>query len=489
MKPDIEPLLTEPPSAARAPAGSHLVDAGLRRGVLPTAELMAQAIANIAPSAVVAFIPAAIYTTATNGTWLSFLFATIVILAVGYCVAQFAKRRATAGSLYSYASYGLGPLGAYITGVTLVIGCFGIAAGSLSGCVSYFILLLDQIGISLSGLGAQIVLVILIGSLATLLTIRGIRISARTALVLELVSITIITFVLIFALLKHPGGVFDKQQITFDGVAGGGIATGMVLAILGFVGFSSADALGREARDPFKAIPRAIMFSALGVGLLYVFASYAQVTLLGEKLDGNFAPMDQIAVNAGMPSWFKPILTFGITASFFAVVVAPINVIGRIVYVMGKEGVAPDALGRTHGEHLTPHRAILVVAPLVLLVDIVLYVAGASMDEVLVWVDTFGTYGYMIAYAVLAIATPVFLKGIGARSSLVTLAATVAVLAMAYVFYKNVYPVPEFPLNVIPYVFLAVVAGALLWYAHLKRNRPHAVAAIGTLETDVLDNI
>jgi amino acid transporter len=464
-------------------------DAGLRRGVMPTAELMAQAIANIAPSAVVAFIPATIYTTATNGTWLSFLFATIVILAVGYCVSQFAKRRASAGSLYTYAAHGLGPFGAYITGVTLIIGCFGIAAGSLSGCVSYTMLLLDQLGVTISGLGAQIVLVILLGALATTLTIRGIRVSARTALVLELVSITIITFVLIYALTQHSGPVFDKSQFTLKGISGGGIATGMVLAILGFVGFSSADALGREARNPFKAIPRAIMFSALAVGVLYVFASYSQVVLLGKELDGNFAPMDQIAANAGMPNWFKPILTFGITASFFAVVVAPINVIGRIVYVMGKEGVVPGALGRTHDDHLTPHRAILAIAPLVLLLDIVLYLVGASMDEVLVWVDTFGTYGYMIAYAVLAIATPIFLRRIGVSNTLVIVAATVAVVAMAYVFYKNVYPVPEFPLNIIPYVFFAVVAGAVGWYMHLKRNRPETVRAIGSLETDVLDNI
>lgn len=67
-------------------------DAGLRRGAMGGGELAAQAIANIAPSAVIAFTAAAIYTTASNGTWMSFALATVVILSVGYCISQFAKR-------------------------------------------------------------------------------------------------------------------------------------------------------------------------------------------------------------------------------------------------------------------------------------------------------------------------------------------------------------------------------------------------------------
>ncbi|CQD08454.1 amino acid permease [Mycolicibacterium conceptionense] len=63
---------------AETPAG----DAGLRRGVMGGGELAAQAIANIAPSAVIAFTAAAIYTSAGNGTWVSFALATVVILSV-----------------------------------------------------------------------------------------------------------------------------------------------------------------------------------------------------------------------------------------------------------------------------------------------------------------------------------------------------------------------------------------------------------------------
>ncbi|PJI51371.1 amino acid permease, partial [Methylobacterium radiotolerans] len=62
----------------------------------------AQAIANIAPSAVIAFTAAAIFLGAGNGTIYAFALATIVILCVGYCVVVFARKHASAGSLYTY---------------------------------------------------------------------------------------------------------------------------------------------------------------------------------------------------------------------------------------------------------------------------------------------------------------------------------------------------------------------------------------------------
>src|SRR4029450_196447 len=56
-----------------------------------------------------------------------------------------------------------------------------------------------------------------------------------------------------------------------------GTFKGMVFAILAFIGFEAAAPLGEEARNPRRTIPRAVIGSALIVGLFYVFSSYAWV--------------------------------------------------------------------------------------------------------------------------------------------------------------------------------------------------------------------
>ncbi len=464
-------------------------DAGLRRGVMSGPELAAQAIANIAPSAVIAFTAAAIYLTAGEGTIYSFALATVVILAVGYCVVVFARRNASAGSLYTYVAKGLGPFGAYVAGVALLVGCWGITAGSLGGAVSYMSDFLVALKIPATGVAWQIVLAVVLGGLATLFTIRGIRLSARVSLTLELISVSIIVILLVLALIWAGPAAWDPSQFSLEGVPLQGVAAGMVLGILGFVGFSSADALGREARNPYTAIPRAIIWSAVVVGVLYVFAAYTQIAVLQEKLAESANPLQDIAVLIGMPSWFTPILLFGVGASFFAVVVAPLNVVGRIVYVMGKEGVVADSLGRTHEQHLTPHRVLLVAGPAAVVLDVMLLAAGVQPMEIVVWVDTYGTYGYMVAYSLVAVACIAYTKRTNQPNRGVWVAAIVAVLAMAYTFFANVYPVPVFPLNVIPYLFLATMVAALAWYLLLMRRRPEVIARIGQTETDTLEGV
>lgn len=467
----------------------NATDAGLRRGVMSGPELAAQAIANIAPSAVIAFTAAAIYLSAGSGTIVSFALATIVILSVGYCVVVFARRNASAGSLYTYVAKGLGPFGAFLAGVTLLVGCWGIAAGSLGGAVSYTSDLLVALGLPASGAAWHVGLAIVLGGLATLFTIRGIRLSARVSLTLELISVTIIVILLVLALAWAGPAAWDPTQFSLSDVPGQGVASGMVLGILGFVGFSSADALGREARNPYTAIPRAIMWSAVVVGVLYVFAAYTQIAVLGSGLAESANPLQDIATLIGMPAWFTPILLFGVGASFFAVVVAPLNVVGRIVYVMGKEGVVAERFGRTHEGHLTPHRVLLVAGPSAIVLDVVLLVAGVAPMDIVVWVDTWATYGYMVAYALVAIACVAYTRREGMPNALVWVTATVAVLAMAYVFFANVYPVPAYPLNVLPYLFLVVVVAAVAWFAVVKKRSPDVIARIGKTETDVMDGV
>lgn len=465
-------------------------DKGLREGVMSGPELAAQAIASIAPSAVIAFTAAEIFMGAGTGTIYAFALATVVILCVGYIVSFFAKLFPSAGSLYTYVSKGLGPTGAFCAGMALMIGSWGIATGSLNGAVSFTLDVFRLLGVSSAqGIVWTVVLFIVIGGFATFFTIQGIRMSARISFVLELVSIAIILILLITALFWAGKAGWDPSQFSLADTPFQGVTAGMVLAILGFVGFSSADALGREARNPKTAIPRAIMWSALGVGILYIFAAYTQIAVLGEDLGTVASPLEAINEKIGMPLWFGPVLLFGVAASFFAVVVAPLNVVGRIAYVMGKEGVLPEKLGNTHLKHLTPHRALLIAGGLMLLVDIILALFGNAIMDTLVWIDTYGTYGYMLSYSLVAIAGVMYIRKHGIKNRIIPVVAVVAVVAMIYVFFANIWPVPEFPGNILPYLFIVTMLAGFARYWYAIRKNPKVKERVGNTHTEMMEGV
>lgn len=231
------------------------------------------------------------------------------------------------------------------------------------------------------------------------------------------------------------------------------------------------------------------MWSAVVVGVLYVFAAYTQIAVLGDELGEVASPLQAINERIGMPEWFAPVLVFGVAASFFAVVVAPLNVVGRILYVMGKEGVVAERFGRTHETHLTPHRVLLVAGPAAIVLDIILLLAGAHPMDIVVWVDTYATYGYMVAYALVAVAGVVYTKRAGIPNRLVWVCAVVAISAMAYVFFANVWPVPAFPLNVLPYLFIATMLLAFARFWWLKKNRPEVLTRVGKTHTEMLEGV
>src|SRR5207245_4753531 len=105
-----------------------------------------------------------------------------------------------------------------------------------------------------------LLLVFLVLTVAT--PVRGVRISTRVAVGLEIISLVAIAILLV-ALLVHYGAHVDTGQLKATGSTGTGIALGTVLAVGAFVGFESSSSLGMEARAPHRAIPRAVLFTVL----------------------------------------------------------------------------------------------------------------------------------------------------------------------------------------------------------------------------------
>lgn len=460
----------------------------LARRSVTSFEVGAQSVANVAPSAVIAFAPAAMAASAGNGAWLSFAIGLLGVLAIAYCICVFARRRAGATSLYAFSRLSLGPSGAFVTGWALLIGSVAIAAGSLAGAGFYLSRVLDSVGITaFDGVLGQVFLDALLAVVAAWVTIVGVRIAARVSSALEVLSILLIVVVLIAVFFKI-GHLFDLAQITLKGASPDGVVFAVVLAVLGFVGFEAAASLGAEASDPFKAIPRAITGSAVLAGLLYIFATYTQVAGFGgpEALAKSADPMEDLAAASGM-SFLAPFLDIGFTASFIAVVMACITVAARLLFGMGKEGILPSAFARTHPRHLTPTTGVWTVTPVVAVATCAVVGAGTAPLMATTYIDTVGTFGYMLSYALVCIGAPLFVRRIGAGKMAATvLCGVLGIAVMVYVFYRNIIPVPPAPMNLLPYVFVGVLVLGIAGYAVLRVRDPQAAERAGTYADDAI---
>jgi amino acid transporter len=461
-------------------------DTGLAHGSMSQLDVMAQSVAGIAPSAAMATTPALIALYAGNGAWLSYVAATVVVILVGLVATQFGRRFASSGSLYSYVARGLGSGGAFAAGWGLVIGYAFIAMIGVVGTGIYFSSFLTGLGLPAGSTLAVCLILAVAGIGAAVFAIIGIRISTRVGLVLEIISVAAVLVVLIAVLAgTGGGGGAGAFQFTFSGLSFDGVTFGIVLGVLGFVGFESAASLGAEARNPHRVIPRAVLGSAVLVGVLYVFAAYTMVRGFGDPnaLGASTAPISDLAARYGLGgvSW---IVDLGITASFFAVTIACINASSRILYTMGEEGILPRALGRAHPTHRTPHVAIGLVAPVILVVPIVLVATGFSPLSVFTYTGTIGTFGYMLGYVLMAIALPFFLRKRDESNPASAVLSVVVVAALVYVFYKNVIPVPEYPLNLTPWIFLGLVVLGLAWYGVMRARNPQLAEEVGTFEEE-----
>ena len=452
----------------------------LRRGVLSLPEVLSQSVANMAPSAAMALLPLLVFLNAGNGSWLSFVIALVLMVLVGFCIAQFAKRTNASGSFYSWVRGSLGVGAGHTAGSALLLGYIATGMATVLGFGIYGADLLTRLGVT-SGVGSvQVVLyaVDLIG--AVLVAISDVRISVRTSMVLEAISVAAILAICVAVFVEHCA-VLDTAQISLRDSGLGGVTVGVVLAIFAFVGFESAGSLGREARNPERTIGRAVLWSAGLVGLFYVFVVYTQVYGFSGTEPGfakSTAPLPELADIVHLPV-LAPIVDLGIMCSMFACTLACINAASRVLYTMGQDGLAGQRLAAVHRRHHTPHLAMWVVGVPMLVVPALFLLLGNDAIALNGWVGTVAVFGFMLGYCLAAIGAAWYLRTRGEPSALTTLLAVISVGAMLFVFWANwipqhpanaVFPALTSPYDVLPYVFLGWVAFSALWYALVRRR-------------------
>ena len=428
---------------------------GLRKDALPFSETLAQSIANIAPTATPAANLGFVFAACLGGTWLTYLVATIGLLLISVCISQFAKRSATPGSLYAYVSQGLGNGAGFAVGWALILAYLttGIAVIAGVGNYAHDLLLSSGIGIPPYIIYAACALGVF------LIAYKDVSVSARVMLAIEGASVLFIFGVAVLAMSKKG---FDASQLQLSGLTGNGLRTGLVLAIFSFVGFESATAMGGEAQNPLKSVPRSVYLSTAISGTFFVIMSFIMVSAFkgGAYPD---APLLGLGKAAGIP-------VLGIICSLFAIVslfacaLASLTAVSRIVMAMGRDGLIHTSMGATHAKNETPHIASAAGAILMFIVPSLMSFRGITLSNVYGLNGTIATYGFLVAYICIAIAAVVFLAKIKQSSPLVTAAAVVGTCMMGVAVYGSIIPYQDAPYGWLPIVFAIYMAvGGVCW--------------------------
>jgi basic amino acid/polyamine antiporter, APA family len=150
------------------------------------------------------------------------------------------------------------------------------------------------------------------------------------------------------------------------------------VAILILVGFESVTAMGEEAKNPSRDIPKAVLLSLIIQGgfcyLLEYFAAnyFLSSAYTSTQAAASSAPIgDQMQLvgawafgSARSGWWFMMIQATTVLLALIGTTLSCLSTGARVTYAMGRDEEVPNHFGMLHGRRLTPHRAIWTLAAL-----------------------------------------------------------------------------------------------------------------------------
>jgi amino acid transporter len=452
-----------------APPSSQGTDYGLRREILSPMETLAQSVSTIAPTTTPAATIPLVCALAGNGTWLAYVLATAAVLLVALCIGRYARISASPGSLYTYAAMTLPPwLGATVAW-SLLLAYVATGSSVIGGFYHYANLLLRD---TTGHVYSAVWLALLVTGVSMWIAYRDVKISARLMLWIEALSVAVILVMVVMLLVRH-GRHWDWDELHLRGMTGSGLRLGLVLALFSFVGFESATTLGAEARNPLQTIPRAVIQSAILAGAFFTVCAYAEVLgfhTAGQDLGTSQAPMHVLAQVAGSPV-LGLLIDFGAMVSLFACTLACITAAARVLLLMAHNGLAHGSFRTTHALNQTPGRAVIITGVAAVLPAAVLAGRGASGLDVYGWLGSLATYGFIVAYALVCVALPRYLRHHGIYRPRARIIPGLAGIAMLLALVGNLFPLPEGPYGKLPYIYLAYLTAGLAWFWFRGRSK------------------
>jgi amino acid transporter len=355
------------------------------------------------------------------------ILAAVGTFALGWIVAQYAKKVHAAGSVYDYVSNGLGGwLGGlagwiYYGGTTVLASAIAVLVGWFVHDVIFTADPAVPGVISSESPLPMWAWSLLYVAAVFLIQYLGVQLSTRVQLTLALVSAVVVLAFFAKVILDAPENslrAFDPGE-SADGWSG--ILFGVLYGVLIFVGFETAANLAEETAEPKRAIPRAVLLTVVVVALFYVIAAYAMIAGFGFDIgvltspDVAAAPLFALGsppdVGGYGSNTILKVLEVVVLLDVMAVGLGAAVASARGVFALARDRRIPGMLATVSPTRGTPVGAIVFVE----LVSVVMVLFAELWDDLFAiaetphylamfqWLSTFGGFALMIVYALMAL--------------------------------------------------------------------------------------
>jgi len=467
--------------------------AHLSTGVLGTADIVFMVMAAAAPmGGVVMLFPLAFAFGNGVGVPATYLGAIIAMLlfAIGYV--RIIPHVQNAGAFYAYIAAGVGRVTGLAAAYIAAFSYFALSASTLTALAYFCERFFEQdFGLSLHWSVWAFAGLLLIA----ILSYHRITVAAKV-LGFALVAEVVVILVLDFAILAQTGwrGV-NFHSFTVSSMVAPGLGVAAIYAFNTMLGVEGTAIYQEEARNPLVTVPRATYVAVVLVGLFYVFTAWCLVMAVGDniatvaKADPGALVINQTSSHVG--KWFAHAVSVLVLTSTFAGGLGLFNNSARYLYALGRDGVLPKALAKTHPRHRSPHIATWVLTVALIIVLMLGVLAGlhplTTLSSSLVGL---GSVGLMALLAITSLIIPIYFARQRKFGLKITMAPAVGGLVigsatvLAFLNYHLLTGVDSVVINRLPYllVALAIVGGVqALW---LRRNDPVRYQRIASTRID-----
>jgi amino acid transporter len=309
-------------------------------------------------------IPLILSTLGGPQSYLAWLVGVLIALCDGLVVAELGAALPAAGGTYVFLREGFGPKkwGRFFAFLfvwqLLFAGPLEIASGNI-GLVQYLKVFWPsmtafQMKVTAAGIGVFLIFTLY----------RKITDIAKIMLGLWITMIVTTGWVILTGIVRfNPALAFDLPPNAFrmDMSLLQGLGQGTANVLYLFLGYYQVCYLGAEVKEPGRTIPRAVVYSIIGVTIINVLMSFGFIGVVPWREAMKSESIGAVFMSAVYGPWAGSVLAGLIIVTAFASIFALLLGYSRVPYAAAEDGIFLRWFGVLHPTKEFPHRALLLI--------------------------------------------------------------------------------------------------------------------------------